>query len=134
MCDGCKITLMYAYGAQSVKCAVCNSVTHVPPNQLRLQQNQNTLTSATSASGTSVPTAANTSTSNATNTANSNMMATATLNPGHHHHHHHHPSQQQNQSNAIDGNYYYCFFCIYHLMLFSCKFKDCSSRKSTIIG
>lgn len=28
---------MYAYGAQSVKCAVCNHVTNVPQVQLRLQ-------------------------------------------------------------------------------------------------
>jgi len=28
---------MYAYGAQSVKCAVCNYVTDVPTCQLRLQ-------------------------------------------------------------------------------------------------
>ena len=37
VCEGCHITLMYAYGAQSVKCAVCNHVTNVPPSQLRLQ-------------------------------------------------------------------------------------------------
>lgn len=30
VCGGCQITLMYAYGAQSVKCAVCN---HVTPTQ-----------------------------------------------------------------------------------------------------
>lgn len=27
VCGGCQTTLMYAYGAQSVKCAVCNHVT-----------------------------------------------------------------------------------------------------------
>ena len=37
VCEGCQITLMYAYGAQSVKCAVCNFVTHVPSCQLRFQ-------------------------------------------------------------------------------------------------
>jgi LSD1 subclass zinc finger protein len=30
VCLGCHITLMYAYGAQSVKCAVCNTVTPAP--------------------------------------------------------------------------------------------------------
>ncbi len=29
MCNGCQVTLMYAYGAQSVKCAVCHAVTPV---------------------------------------------------------------------------------------------------------
>ena len=29
VCSGCQITLMYAFGAQSVKCAVCNHVTPV---------------------------------------------------------------------------------------------------------
>ena len=29
VCDSCSITLMYAHGAQSVKCAVCNHVTPV---------------------------------------------------------------------------------------------------------
>ena len=28
-CGGCGVTLMYAYGAQSVKCAMCNVVTQV---------------------------------------------------------------------------------------------------------
>lgn len=29
MCSGCHVTLMYAYGAHTVKCAVCNAVTPV---------------------------------------------------------------------------------------------------------
>lgn len=29
LCSGCQVTLMYAYGARSVKCAVCNAVTPV---------------------------------------------------------------------------------------------------------
>ncbi len=29
VCSCCDITLMYAFGAASVKCAVCNTVTHV---------------------------------------------------------------------------------------------------------
>jgi len=32
ICDLCHITLMYAYGAQSVKCAVCNHVTPTDPS------------------------------------------------------------------------------------------------------
>ena len=31
VCGGCQITLMYSFGAQSVKCAVCNHVTPVAP-------------------------------------------------------------------------------------------------------
>ena len=31
-CGLCQITLMYAHGAQSVKCAVCNHVTPVQPS------------------------------------------------------------------------------------------------------
>lgn len=49
VCGGCRITLMYAYGAQSVKCAMCNNVTQVPP--VRLQTTQPT-TAATAASST----------------------------------------------------------------------------------
>jgi len=38
VCGGCQITLMYAFGAQSVKCALCNHVTPLasrppPPHQ-----------------------------------------------------------------------------------------------------
>jgi LSD1 subclass zinc finger protein len=30
-CDGCRTWLMYAYGARSVKCAICNTVSHTTP-------------------------------------------------------------------------------------------------------
>ena len=42
VCGLCQITLMYAWGAQSVKCAVCNHVTPVdaaaPPPSLPARQ------------------------------------------------------------------------------------------------
>lgn len=48
---------MYAYGAQSVKCAMCNNVTQVPP--VRLQNAQaaaaTTAASSTSPAPTSTP-------------------------------------------------------------------------------
>jgi LSD1 subclass zinc finger protein len=49
-CGGCGMTLMYAYGAQSVKCALCQYVTSIamppnmrmplPPTQQQQQQQQ----------------------------------------------------------------------------------------------
>jgi LSD1 subclass zinc finger protein len=38
VCGGCQITLMYAFGAQSVKCAVCNHVTPVAASPGRAGQ------------------------------------------------------------------------------------------------
>lgn len=51
VCGGCRITLMYAYGAQSVKCAMCNNVTQVP--LVRLPNAPATATTAASSTNPS---------------------------------------------------------------------------------
>ena len=38
MCAHCHMTLMFAHGAQSVKCAVCNFVTAVTPSSMAQAQ------------------------------------------------------------------------------------------------
>jgi len=58
VCSCCQITLMYAFGAASVKCAVCNTVTqvnHSPLTQPSAQQGPSSSSIGGSAGGSPRP-------------------------------------------------------------------------------